>query len=267
MASATVFAQPPQKKTINDLNLFQEAVKLSADGNWSNAEKIFREIAARNPGWPEPKNNLAVALYNAGKLEQAQQALEEAVTSLPSFRTAQENRQRLYDYSATMAYYKAVGIDEKPNQPRLEMLSDVKGTSNIVTRLGPAVVRDEPGNIDDVIGQVKVSLINWSESWSSSNVDQYLAAYSTRFEPSELAKDYAEWRKKRRDKLRFTKIDRVSIDAIHVYVDSSRQQALAEFVQHYKAANYQDKVKKQLHLAYENDRWLIVAERVLHQLN
>ena len=208
-----------------------------------------------------------ISLYNSGKLEQAQQALEDAVTSLPSFRTAQANRQRLYDYSATMAYYKAVGIDEKPNQPKLEILSDVKGTSNIVTRLGPAIVRDASENIDEVVEQVKISLINWSESWSNSNVDQYLAAYSTSFKPAELARDYAEWREKRRDKLRFTKIDRVTIDGIHVYLDSSRQQALAEFVQHYQAENYQDRVMKQLHLAYENDRWLIIAERVVHQLN
>ena len=62
-----------------DLKLFNKAVQMSTDGDWSGAEKIFRDVAQRNPGWPEPKNNLAIVLYNAGKLEQARQSLDEAV--------------------------------------------------------------------------------------------------------------------------------------------------------------------------------------------
>lgn len=267
MLSASAFAKEPQKKTINDLGLFQQAVKLSADGKWSNAEKIFRAVAKRNPSWPEPKNNLAVALHETGKLEQAQQALEDAVTSLPSFKIAQANRQRLYDYSATLAYYKAVGINEKPSLPKLEMLNDVKGTSNIVTRLGPAVDRGNTAKADEIVGQVKDSLSRWSKSWSSSDVEQYLSTYSNKFKPSDPTKDYAQWRQQRHDKLRFTKIDQVTLDNIRVYLDSSKKQALAEFVQHYQADKYQDRVLKQLRLAYENDRWLIVSERVLQPLN
>lgn len=267
MHSVAVFAQEPQKKTNNDLGLFQQGVELSADGKWQNAEKIFREVAKRNPSWPEPKNNLAVALYKSGKLEQAQQALEDAVTSLPSFRIAQSNRQRLYDYSATVAYYKAVGINEKPGQPKLELLKEVKGTSSIVTRLAPAVVSKKADNTDEVIGQVKSSLIKWSQSWSNSDVEQYLSAYSSHFKPSDSSKNYTQWRKQRRDKLRFTKVDRITLDRIQVYMDASKQQALVEFVQHYQSAKYQDKVLKQVRLAYENDNWLIVSENVLQQLN
>ena len=114
-------AYDAEANPVNDLGLFKQGVQLSTDGEWSNAERIFRGIAERNPSWPEPKNNLAVALYKTGKLEQSHQAFEDAVTSLPSFKTAQINRQRLYDYSATLAYNKAVGNNNKPGMPTLEL--------------------------------------------------------------------------------------------------------------------------------------------------
>lgn len=265
--SACAFAKEPQKKTINDLNLFEQAVQLSEKGKWPSAEKIFREISQRNPSWPEPKNNLAVALHQAGKLEQAQQALEDAVTSLPSFKTAQSNRQKLFDYSATLAYYRAVGIDEKPGLPKLEILKAVEGTSKIVTRLAPAVPRGNTEKSDVIVGQIQQSLEQWAKSWSDSNVKQYLAAYSNTFKPSDPAKNYAQWRKNRRDKLRYTKIDQVLLEDIRVYLDSNNQQALAEFEQLYRSNKYQDRVLKQLQLVYEGDRWLIASERVIQPLN
>lgn len=72
--------------------LFDQAVSLSVHGDWLGAEKLFKKISLDHPSWPESKNNLAIALFNLGKIEQAQQALEDAVTSLPSFKVAQENR-------------------------------------------------------------------------------------------------------------------------------------------------------------------------------
>ena len=55
-------ADEQQKPPVNERGLFQQGIQMSADGNWTNVEKIFREIAERNPSWPEPKNNLAIAL-------------------------------------------------------------------------------------------------------------------------------------------------------------------------------------------------------------
>ncbi len=249
---------------------------MSTDGDWSGAEKIFRDVAQRNPGWPEPKNNLAIVLYNAGKLEQARQSLDEAVSSLPSFKVAQDNRQRLYDYSATMAYYKVVGVPEKPELPKLELLTRVLAQpSGMVTQAKPAVVQSAAGQakdknasdkLSDIEQHVNNSLQSWLESWSSADVKGYLSIYSTSFHPSEQGKSYQQWRSDRTNKLRFGKVVKVTADDVEVYVDSSRQQALAQFVQYYKSSTYQDKVIKQLELALEDGRWLIRSERVLQQL-
>lgn len=260
-------ANEQQKLPVNERGLFQQGIQMSADGNWTNAEKIFRGIAERNPSWPEPKNNLAVALYKSGKLEQSNQAFEDAVTSLPSFKVAQLNRQKLYDYYASLAYNKAAGINKKPGMPKLEMLNELKDIPTIASETGIGSVKENPGNTDEAYKQVKNSLLKWSESWSDSNVEQYLSAYSNEFIPSAKFKDFSRWSKQRREKLSNQKIDRVSLDAIQVYIDNSKKQALAEFVQDYKSSNYHDKVLKRIRLAYKNDRWLIVSEEVLQKLN
>lgn len=255
-------AYDAEANPVNDLGLFKQGVQLSTDGEWSNAERIFRGIAERNPSWPEPKNNLAVALYKTGKLEQSHQAFEDAVTSLPSFKTAQINRQRLYDYSATLAYNKAVGNNNKPGMPTLELLNDVKDISSIVKKANT----DGDKNTDEAFNQVKNSLLQWSKSWLNSDVDEYLSAYSSEFVPPSHIKDFEHWSKIRKAKLLKGNIDRVSLDSIQVYLDNNKQQALAQFVQDYKSRNYEDKVLKQVRMTYTNNRWLIVSEEVLREL-
>lgn len=254
----------------NDKVLFEQAVLMGSDGEWFNAEKIFRDVALRNPEWPEPKNNLAIALYNMGKLEQAQKALDEAVTSLPSFKVAQANRQLLYDYAATVAYYNVVGIPEKPDSPKLQLLTKIRPMVDSDLPLPSSRVQvnsdNYDGQLNEITQQIRESVLDWSKSWAVSDVDSYIAAYSSRFRPSDSAKSHQQWQTERSVKLRFGKIDNVSVNAIEVYLDSHQQQAVAQFVQHYQAKKYQDKVLKQLQLVLEDDRWLILSERVLQQL-
>jgi len=266
MMPAFANANDLDNNSLNDLGLFKQGIQLSADGKWANAEAIFRGIAERNPRWPEAKNNLAVALYNSGKIELSHKAFDDAVTSLPSFKTAQINRQRLYDYSATLAYNKAIGNNKNPDTPKLELLNDVEDISSIIAKSKPEIDDENIDKNDLVFDQVKDSLIKWSESWSNSDVEQYLSAYSDEFVPTGKIKDYTHWKKQRSAKLRNGKIDRVSLKSIQVFVDDSKQQALAEFIQDYKANNYQDKVLKQIRLAYKNDRWLIISEQVLREI-
>ena len=71
--------------------LFQQAISLSKQGDWKQAAELFQQVASAQPDWPEPKNNLAVALLKLGQVEQARQILEQAVTSQASFKVAQEN--------------------------------------------------------------------------------------------------------------------------------------------------------------------------------
>jgi len=256
-----------QKTSVDDSLLFKQAVNLAKQERWSDAAKLFNEIASRNPGWPEPKNNLGIALFELGKIEQAQQALEEAVVSLPSFKVAQSNRKQLFNHAAAMAYYKAVGAPKEPKRPQLEMLTEVKKElvveSSVVNNGGKLADQSTAPIVSNIIK----NLLNWSKAWSNVDIEQYLSAYSSDFTPSDQGKDYTQWRALRTAKFKFSNNPDIKITNVHVYLDESKKRALADFIQDYKSEKYQDKVQKQLKLVYENERWLILSEQVLKQIN
>jgi tetratricopeptide (TPR) repeat protein len=255
------------KTQVSDSVLFKHAVNLTEQGRWSDAAILFKDIASRNPTWPEPKNNLAIALFKLGKIEKAQQALEDAVISLPSFKVAQSNRKKLYDHAAAMAYYKAVGVSEKPKRPQLKILTDVKKEPEIqLPALTSAGAIGKPANAP-IINNINKRVIYWSNVWSDADVEQYLSLYSNDFTPSDPGKDYTQWRIMRRAKFQFSSKPTVKLSEIQVYLSGNNRQALVEFMQDYKSAKYRDRVLKQLRLIYENDRWLILSEQVLKQVN
>jgi tetratricopeptide (TPR) repeat protein len=260
----------------DDRSLFDHAVQLSQQGEWSEAANLFRGIADRNPAWPEPKNNLAVAMLQMGQLDKAQQALEDAVSSLPSFRTAQDNRRRLYDYLAAQAYDRALGKNAGSELPKLALLTRIdvptvageQSPTASETTTSPAVTpvaQSTTGNAVSV--SIRQQLLGWSRAWSNANVEAYLANYSTGFKPQDATKDYTQWINIRRARLQLASNTQVTLHDIRVYVDEKNKQAIAEFVQIYRSDRYRDKVKKQLLMAYENQRWLILSERVIEQIN
>lgn len=263
---AQVYSAQGKSVFADDKVLFDQAVLMSKDGDWINAEKIFRDVAQRNPGWPEPKNNRAIALYNMGKLEQARQALDEAVTSLPSFKVAQENRQHLYDYAATIAYYKVVSIQEEPESPKLVLLTDVSSVSNSKNQHTQAMPVRQPGPIDEIEQEVRIAVLDWARAWSAADVKSYFDSYSTSFQPSVENQSYNYWRNERTVKLKFGNIEKVSVNAIDVFLDTAKQSAVAQFEQGFWSKTYKDKVIKQLQLVYENNRWLIRSEIELKKL-
>jgi hypothetical protein len=250
----------------DDRDLFSRALELSQQGQWQQAADLFSQISSRNPQWPEPKNNLAVCLLQQGKIPQAQQALDAAVTSQPGFRVAHLNRQRMYDYLAAQAYDKAVGQKNAPRLPQLDLLTNLSVPAVNVAPVTPAASAPvpapakSPANV--ILNDIRQQIQVWSQAWASGDVKNYLASYSTAFK-SEDGKSFEQWAPARR--LRLQTAGKVSVETgdMRFYTDSDQQQVIAEFVQLYRANAYQDKVLKQLLLVQENGRWLIAAERVI----
>ncbi|HEY9051357.1 MAG TPA: tetratricopeptide repeat protein [Gammaproteobacteria bacterium] len=266
MQNANAEVVAPKSTNGNDRQLFSQAINMTSQGKWSEAAGLFQQIAQRNPAWPEPKNNLAVAMLQLGKLEQAQQALDEAVSSQSSFKTAHTNRKRLYDYLAAIAYEKAMGTSNGTQLPKLDLLNNISETEPVVIE-SANVVMAPPAQNETQVNAINKAVQAWSSAWSDSDIKNYLAAYSTDFRPSEPATDYTQWQNSRRARLALASNTQVKLENIRIYLDMQLQQALAEFVQHYRSANYQDKVLKQLYLKRQQDQWLIVEERVIQQYN
>ncbi|MFW2374499.1 MAG: tetratricopeptide repeat protein [Gammaproteobacteria bacterium] len=245
-----------------DLHIqFEQALSLSKQGEWQQAAELFQQLAKQQPDWPEPKNNLAVALLNLGQLEQARQSLELAVTSQSSFKVAQDNRQKLYDHLAAKAYEKALGNNGNLQPPELQLIDRIQQAT--VQVVEPVAVTDFTTDKDDMIRQ---QLDLWSGAWSKADADAYLACYSPRFKSFDQNIDLQQWRYQRRIRLKSSKNVDISLDNIKVFLDQQGNTALVEFIQFYRSAIYNDKVIKQLLLSHENDQWLITSERVIKTL-
>ena len=74
---------------------------------YARAEHHFRRCFVRNPAEPAVWNNLAIALYRSGKLDEANRAAERALELLPDSpavkQTADEIRAAVESRAATQA--------------------------------------------------------------------------------------------------------------------------------------------------------------------
>lgn len=85
---------------LTELNRYQEAIK------------VFSDLTTDYPQLPEPYNNLAVLYAAQGQYERAKQSLELAIRTHPSYATAHENLGDIYAKMASLAYDKALQLDE-----------------------------------------------------------------------------------------------------------------------------------------------------------
>ncbi len=100
---------------LTELNRYQEAIK------------VFSDLTTDYPQLPEPYNNLAVLYAAQGQYERAKQSLEQAIRTHPSYATAHENLGDIYAKMASLAYDKALQLDESnvSAQTKLAMIRDL----------------------------------------------------------------------------------------------------------------------------------------------
>ena len=252
--------------------LFYQAVAYADLNQWNQAQIIFQNLSLKHTDWPEPKNNLAVALLKQGQLEQAQKAIDDAINSQPSFRIAQKNRNSIYEYLAVQAYDKVLGKGKKASLPQMDLLTELTMNRPEVKEPPVAVepevvVVEKKTQQSDNVNSIRQRLLAWSRAWSESNEKHYFSSYSTQFRPSDLRTDYTQWRNIRRVRLKKSPNVQVVLNDIDIYLSDNKQRAVAEFVQSYSSSTYKDRVIKQLVLESDKGNWLILSEREIQKLD
>ena len=103
---------------------FLKGVILSEQKNTAEAIRIFNDLIAKHPSWPEPYNNLAVIYASQGQYERARQTLELALRTHPSYAAIHDNLSGIYAAMASEAYGKALKTEAAARpQPRLAMVN------------------------------------------------------------------------------------------------------------------------------------------------
>ncbi len=123
--SAVSFAEESTHAIDSDKKLFAQAVEYSQNKNWLEAEPIYRELIIRNKQWPEPGNNLAILLLQTGRINEAKKMFEQALNSTPGYKTTLYNRTQLYQYLASQAYDKALGLHKPKDMPAFEIIQSI----------------------------------------------------------------------------------------------------------------------------------------------
>ncbi len=269
------------QKSNDDKILFKQAVELSLQSQWAQAEKIYRELIKRNKSWPEPSNNLAIILLKTNRIDEAKKVFEQAVSSSPSYKITQQNRTQLYNYLATQAYDKALGAEKNKTLPELTFIQAIDQPVKIVEKEVEKIVikkeyievpaelnaneqvNPENNKLKNISNEIEQQLSGWSRAWSQGDYKKYLKAYSKNFVPSDSRKTYTQWKNIRRSRLRFTQGVNIKIDQLRVFVEPENEYALVEFLQTYQSDSYSDKVLKQMYMHYQQGSWLILSERTI----
>jgi Flp pilus assembly protein TadD len=90
---------------------FLRAVTLIDLGRRDDAGEALVQLTQDFPELPEPYNNLAVLAAAQGRLERAEQLLQQSIAAQPNYITAHENLGDLYIAMAAAAYERASQLD------------------------------------------------------------------------------------------------------------------------------------------------------------
>jgi tetratricopeptide (TPR) repeat protein len=263
---------------------FLKGLILADQGKSNEAIQIFKSLTEDYPELPEPYNNLAVLYAAQNKYEDAKNALEMAIRTHPSYATAHENLGDIYAKMASIAYDKALQLDNTnptaqtklalikeivSGQPRRPATS-VKPTSPSVAAATPATPPDvrtppatrpaspaTPTPAAPAAAAIESTVNAWAEAWSNRDVASYLAFYADDFDTGGMSR--VSWEAQRRERL--SKPSRIEVKLSDIKIaQNGADKASVTFKQAYASNLFKSQDVKTLALALKGDKWQIVRE-------
>lgn len=106
---------------------FLKGIVLAELHRTQEAIQVFSALTRDRPELPEPYNNLAVLYAADGNFDEARKQLDLAIRTHPSYAVAHENLGDIYAKMASMAYGKALQLDQANTsaQTKLELIRDL----------------------------------------------------------------------------------------------------------------------------------------------
>ena len=264
---------------------FLRGILLTEQNKPQDAIKVFTELTQDYPELPEPYNNLAVLHASQGQYDKARAALEMAIRTHPSYATAHENLGDIYAKMASQAYDKALQLDKgnQGAQTKLNLIKDlfsnnqrpakVAARTEVTTKTAPAPAATpakpaakepatEPDKAAPVSEEAAVlkSVERWAVSWSSNDVEGYLARYAPNFKTPD-GESRKAWETERRARVAKPRKIEVKVEAPKVTFKDSNT-ASVSFRQHYRSNSFKASAGKTLILIKSGNQWLIQQELV-----
>jgi tetratricopeptide (TPR) repeat protein len=266
--------------------LFLQAVTLTRLERTKEAIASYKKLIDAHPNLPEPRNNLAVLYARLGEFQSAEQALQSALNTDPSYATAHGNLSDLYKTLASIAYNKALSLDNGKQPPaspgsRLRLIDElrsnkpapVEGKSPATAaktaraaaplKTAPEPLPQRPGTTTEnektaALNDIEGSVRGWANAWSQQDVAGYLNSYSAAFIPPGNI-DRETWNEQRRDRIKSPGFIKIEIEQLEIQPLNS-QAASVTFKQRYQSDRFAETTRKLLLLQLEEGQWRIVQE-------
>ena len=262
---------------------FLKGLILTEQNNTKAAIQVFTLLTRDYPELPEPYNNLAVLYAAQGQYDRAQESLEMAIRTHPSYAVAHENLGDVYAKMASEAYDKALSLDRSNQtaQTKLALIRELFGGATMlasepaqtvaatqatpnatITPAPPPAQPAEPTPVAptaDRTQDVITTVNSWAKAWSNKDAAKYLSYYSPDFDPTGT-QTRSDWERTRRSRLSAPKFIEISVSRQKVSF-TGNDKATISFQQRYKSNHLDSVGRKTLRMVKSNDRWLIVRER------
>jgi tetratricopeptide (TPR) repeat protein len=263
---------------------FLKGLILTEQNNTEAAIQVFTQLTRDYPELPEPYNNLAVLYAAQGNYQRAQESLEMAIRTHPSYAVAHENLGDVYAKMASEAYDKALSLDRsnRTAQTKLALIRELFGgelpasesAQNVAaapvaprpapTPAAPPAVQAQRTAPEDVVTPVAdqtedvIATVNsWAKAWSNKDTAKYLSYYSPDFDPGTQTRK--EWESTRKVRLSRPKFIEISVSDADVTFNGNNE-ATVSFQQRYKSNTLDSTGHKTLKMEKSDRRWLIVQE-------
>ena len=254
---------------------FLKGLILADQGKTSDAITVFTGLTEDFPELPEPYNNLAVLYASQSKFDAAKDALEKAIRTHPSYATAHENLGDIYAKMASLAYDKALALDNKnaTAQTKLALIQDlIQGqprksagskpaaapakTAARPVAAEPASARSGSPATAQSASAVESAITRWAKAWSARDVDAYLNAYASDYAADGMTRK--SWEAQRRSRVGGPQF--IDVQLSDLTIDPQGDTATATFSQAYRSDRFSSTVTKTLKLALQKGQWRIVDE-------
>ena len=289
----SVASADPSTELLRDRQRAAEALK---DKNPQRAIKLIEPWVKKRPDDIELANDYALVLAQMGRLDQAREVLEEALSKNRETGVAFQNLREILSQQAAISYAKAMGRKPPSTQVALKGAPSVKEPPVVVAQVEPrpgATVEPPPAPrvaaaaspkaeskaepkasrpaeekpsksekaAADSGGDEKAltaALRAWADAWSDKDFKRYVAAYSEKFQPQQFPSREA-WAAHRKPRVTRPGDIVVKVSDIRVKPLSS-DRAEVTFRQRYEAGATKLNSVKTTVWVKESDGWKILRE-------
>ena len=190
------------------------------------------------------------------KLDEVQAKLDEQTLAASNLAVANQKQQSEIALSKQLVVAKQAKAGQA-EQERLAVLQAERDSKAKAQALAVARQQAQQSNADErktvQLAKAVAQVNRWAQAWSAQSVTDYVASYSDGYTPAGSALSHEQWLQQRRVRLTNKSFIRVKVSDFKVSKTTQGFDVL--FLQHYKADNIDDRIRKRLSFAAPADDW------------